>query len=451
MNLNSFFDKIYCINLDFHTDRWRRCKNILERFNIEVERFPGIVYQDKISEKNYKPGINRNGEIGCTLSHLSIIKTAKNLNYNNVFIFEDDVILDDDFNNYLSCLDKIPDDWDMIYLGWVFSYGMENCFTKISKNLYKLKYAYCTHAYGVNKKIFDKFLELDPINGNTIDKIYAEKFQLIFNCYGIGEIRKATDFSGIVSQDRINAKSVIRLNEIESGIKELMQGNVYFFGENNEKINFKKAFHYWIKGAKLGNIECIRNVYKCYLYGKGVKKNYFSLMYWELMKKITEEEFKNFSINGKRNDKKNDEIIRNKWLLINDWNDQENGSYFIQKENDFEIHHREWGKENLWLINAGNIVNISKNDKMIIRFKIINEAERPIKYLKIGFTKDLRYNKKDFIQIIYITEKFDYIDEEIIFSSNINGVFSIDIEFNDKSEKETKFKIISNDKLFFIK
>ena len=71
-------DKIVYINLEKREDRRKEIENELHNYNIDGERFEGI-YE--------KPP---RGILGCLKSHLSVLKMAKDKDYKNVLIFEDD-------------------------------------------------------------------------------------------------------------------------------------------------------------------------------------------------------------------------------------------------------------------------------------------------------------------------------------------------------------------------
>jgi GR25 family glycosyltransferase involved in LPS biosynthesis len=71
------FEHIFYINLEHRTDRREQIENELNKMELSYERFPAI----------YTKGI---GIHGCGLSHLSVLKLAKERNYSSVLIFEDD-------------------------------------------------------------------------------------------------------------------------------------------------------------------------------------------------------------------------------------------------------------------------------------------------------------------------------------------------------------------------
>ena len=40
--VNKVFDKVYCINLDKRTDRWKEVSTFFRKYNIQVERFRAV-------------------------------------------------------------------------------------------------------------------------------------------------------------------------------------------------------------------------------------------------------------------------------------------------------------------------------------------------------------------------------------------------------------------------
>ncbi len=69
--------KIVYINLNRRTDRREQIETELNNFGLQYERFEAIE----------TPGF---GIYGCGLSHLSVLKLAKEGNYDNILILEDD-------------------------------------------------------------------------------------------------------------------------------------------------------------------------------------------------------------------------------------------------------------------------------------------------------------------------------------------------------------------------
>jgi glycosyl transferase family 25 len=108
----------YCINLDYQKEKWDSVKERFDKVGFKnVERISAVVgvnvdIKDKASiltqynlKNKYRcqhaqlPSL---GAIGCSLSHIKIWQQMIDNNINYAYIFEDDVMFDDDFVNKLN-------------------------------------------------------------------------------------------------------------------------------------------------------------------------------------------------------------------------------------------------------------------------------------------------------------------------------------------------------------
>lgn len=186
--MNEYFDKIFVINLNHRSDRWEQCTKLFSEYNItNYERFEAICPKyENIPKKLYNNlVVNKKewyvtGAVGCKLSHLEIIKLAKERNYNNFLVLEDDFCIqktigdfNNIFNNFINEIKNI--NWDMIYLG-----GNNLIKPKSINNLKLLHKAVkvnTTHAYCLNKSLFDKCINEISICGTEIDDYYKNNIQ----------------------------------------------------------------------------------------------------------------------------------------------------------------------------------------------------------------------------------------------------------------------------------
>jgi hypothetical protein len=129
----ALIDAVICINLSTRPDRKQKM----------LDTFP---YQFYI----YTAEPHDNPVIGCTLSHYNCVLWAKQQQYKNVLIVEDDVVVVQDLN---LTIPTIPSSFDMLYLGGI-------CLT-----IYGAWYQpwtrgrmVCLHAYIVNQRFYDKIL-----------------------------------------------------------------------------------------------------------------------------------------------------------------------------------------------------------------------------------------------------------------------------------------------------
>jgi GR25 family glycosyltransferase involved in LPS biosynthesis len=72
LTLNSYFEKIYCINLENRKDRWEESLVEFKKHNLTADRYDAINGKEVGSL-----GRLSRGEHGCLLSHLNVIKDAK--------------------------------------------------------------------------------------------------------------------------------------------------------------------------------------------------------------------------------------------------------------------------------------------------------------------------------------------------------------------------------------
>ena len=117
-----------------------------------------------------------NGEIGCYMSHLNLLKKISESDYDGyTIIFEDDLLLDSNFKTELNKILKNLDEngtIDIIYLG---SLNQEKCTKGIYKdNLCYLDNPWGTHAYMVNKRSAKKIYDLIQYIDREIDIKYKD-------------------------------------------------------------------------------------------------------------------------------------------------------------------------------------------------------------------------------------------------------------------------------------
>ena len=81
----------YYINLDTRPDRKLHVEKQLEKIGINAERFNAIKM--------------KNGAIGCSMSHLKLLETAKANNFDHILIVEDDILFTQP-NTFVNQLNK---------------------------------------------------------------------------------------------------------------------------------------------------------------------------------------------------------------------------------------------------------------------------------------------------------------------------------------------------------
>lgn len=160
--LNDLTDSVYCINMDRRSDKMFTMKEMFNKMNIEYVRFQGI---DIIDDP----------QLGCSKSHIEVIKDALKKNYRIISILEDDVILCNDFEYRLNYfLNTVPEDWEVLYMGSNLLNAPKTIF--INKYVQKITKSFGRFAMIINNKngIFEKIVNLSDKSPNPIDFYYNE-------------------------------------------------------------------------------------------------------------------------------------------------------------------------------------------------------------------------------------------------------------------------------------
>ena len=225
-NLSKNDFKFIYLNLEKDTDKRNKFINDCRKIKLNVQRFSGIngnllsnqtkenlVAQNYITSKFLKE--KNNGQLGCAISHLKILEENNN-HEKHLIVFEDDALLNDDFNSNLSTfLRSLPYDWDMFYL-YINNFYLNSeqkkkggkQRLKVSGNLYKPIAPIGLICYGVNKDSISKVLNLlKPLDNTPIDNKLA-------NLISEGKINSYTTPKNIVGHPDVYYSNTFQRNMI---------------------------------------------------------------------------------------------------------------------------------------------------------------------------------------------------------------------------------------------
>ncbi len=177
---------IIVLNLERSTDRKKLIEeqfaklNLLETFDYSF--FPCFDGKNIINMSLSVPilkgaGIGRklrNAEISIILSHLSALKYAQVMEYKNVVIIEDDIVLCEDWSKRLDTLMKLlPEDWEYVYLSGHSDYVKFDVIEQpIVLKAPQMIGAFC---YLVNKKGIEKLIKYCGELVTTYDDMIMHK------------------------------------------------------------------------------------------------------------------------------------------------------------------------------------------------------------------------------------------------------------------------------------
>ena len=132
---------VFYINLNSRTDRKLLVENELNELEWKYERFPAIEKED--------------GRLGCSMSHLRVLMTAKERNLDHVIILEDDIHFKKPrfFNEHLK--KAITHDFDVLLIAG----NIRPPITPTNNpNLFRVQKSYTTTGYIVKKHYYDKLI-----------------------------------------------------------------------------------------------------------------------------------------------------------------------------------------------------------------------------------------------------------------------------------------------------
>lgn len=151
----------------------------------------------------------RPGEIGCYLSHLGVYKNMLNQDYKAAMVLEDDVEIKDELPMFCSCLELLPNDWDIVRLEKRSNkQGVLVETLKEKFQLYRLFHCeYGTAGYLVSQSGAKKILSISRKLFWPIDFVMARYWTARLNVYEI---------------------SPPLINEREEGFSEIQPDNIIY-------------------------------------------------------------------------------------------------------------------------------------------------------------------------------------------------------------------------------
>lgn len=177
----------YCINLKRNAQRRLESEIEFKKHNLQVEFFEAIDKNDlilpELSVKKHES--NALGILGCALSHIALIRLAKEKKLPAICIFEDDVIFCDDFKKRIKYIESLQDfDFDIFSLGGHFSQLLESDEATNSKwpRIKKVTKHGGTYGLIFTEKTYDFILRNWNYNMGS-DQFYSDHVYKEFNSY----------------------------------------------------------------------------------------------------------------------------------------------------------------------------------------------------------------------------------------------------------------------------
>jgi hypothetical protein len=174
--MNTYFDKIYVLNLDRRPDRMEAMERNFAKWNIyNWVRFPAVDgslsphYEEwkhyskqrltRLEKMKYhRKAIGSYGSWGILKSMFNLLTDAKNKGYKRILVLQDDLLYHKSFEKeFVKIPTYIPDTWKLLYLG-----ATQHIWTSVlsSKNFYHPNgTADGAFAVGIDKSIYQNLLD----------------------------------------------------------------------------------------------------------------------------------------------------------------------------------------------------------------------------------------------------------------------------------------------------
>jgi len=122
--INRVCDKVFVINMDKDKERLKDFDGYMSKNNIKYDRFSAVVGAKIMNDSRLTEYCNTfcsDGVKGCALSHRSIWDIMVEKGYKNVLVFEDDAVIDENFDKqFQNVWNHLPKDYDVVYFGCIF-------------------------------------------------------------------------------------------------------------------------------------------------------------------------------------------------------------------------------------------------------------------------------------------------------------------------------------------
>ena len=129
----------FYINLDRRVDRRLETEAELARMGMTAERFPAI-------ERNP-------GGLGCTQSHIEVLKLARSRGYESVMVLEDDFSFVVNEQELADAFLRIPESFDMVLLAYHLIRG-----DPVTPYLGRVQEAQTTGGYIIHSRYYDTLI-----------------------------------------------------------------------------------------------------------------------------------------------------------------------------------------------------------------------------------------------------------------------------------------------------
>ena len=155
---------IFVVNLKKDTEKREHMQVLCKKYSLKCQ-FIDAVYGKDLSEKEISEVYDKEralkklgrelalGEIGCSLSHMSIYKKMIKENIKKALILEDDVTFDKSLLDALNSINDFPKDWELILFNYYRDFPVRKLYctsfwerSHIGKNFQSVRFTEMMHS-----------------------------------------------------------------------------------------------------------------------------------------------------------------------------------------------------------------------------------------------------------------------------------------------------------------
>lgn len=179
----------YCISLKRNQDRRKLVSHEFTKAGLKPIFFNALDGRElivpELSEKRKSP--HYEGIYGCMMSHLTLFKEARARGEKSICVFEDDIIVCDDFKERMEYIESLPMDFDYFALGGHFNSPKKGTLIGVAFEtkhpyIFKIREKAGSYGYIVTDKVMDFFIRnitysygVDHFLGEHVYKRFACK------------------------------------------------------------------------------------------------------------------------------------------------------------------------------------------------------------------------------------------------------------------------------------
>jgi GR25 family glycosyltransferase involved in LPS biosynthesis len=191
-------DKYYMCHYSKLTDRKKYVENVVSKYNIDLhwiyeydkeqldekelsEKFPYL-----FSDRYYGNGVKLSlPNISLAMKHYSVFLDVIKNDYKNVVVFEDDIVLVDDFDIKLKkYINQLPENYDLLWIGVCCNLHIPQTNPDINVYNNNIQGSRCTHAYVISNEACKKMIDFFSNIYQPIDWFFnAAIYNLSMNNY----------------------------------------------------------------------------------------------------------------------------------------------------------------------------------------------------------------------------------------------------------------------------